>query len=111
MKIKMLETQRGSVDGCRVKTYEAGVEYDLSASAGAKDLARAFVDAGFAEAADGVTAHFSKAQAAQEPTATNRDPAPHWPAGESVAVQVEEAPEAAAEPVQAPAQGRGRRKK
>ncbi len=48
MKIKMLTTAPGSVDGIRVTEYEAGTEYDLSATAGERDLAEAFVGAGMA---------------------------------------------------------------
>jgi len=49
MLIRMLSTQRGSVDGIRVASYEADQEYDLTATAGARDLAEAFVGAGLAE--------------------------------------------------------------
>jgi hypothetical protein len=49
MKITMLQTVPGSVDGIRVSTYEAGIEYDLSATDGARSLAAAFVGAGMAE--------------------------------------------------------------
>jgi len=45
MKIRMLSTQNGSLDGIRVAIYEAGKEYDLSESVGARALAKAFVDA------------------------------------------------------------------
>ncbi len=48
MKIKMLETQRGSVDGCRVSAYEQGAEYDLTTTQGERELASAFVGAGMA---------------------------------------------------------------
>jgi len=48
MKIKMLKTVPGSLDGIRVTTYEAGVEYELGNSAGARDLAQALVNARFA---------------------------------------------------------------
>jgi hypothetical protein len=49
MTIRMLSTTPGSVDGIRVATYEAGVEYALDGSSGEQELARAFVDAGLAE--------------------------------------------------------------
>lgn len=49
MKISMLSTAPGSVDGFRVTTYAAGVDYDLGATDGERALAKAFVDAGFAE--------------------------------------------------------------
>lgn len=52
MKIRMLQDQQGSIDGVRVSAYENGKEYDLSDTAGAEDLAAAFVAAGFAEPAD-----------------------------------------------------------
>lgn len=45
----MLSTVPGSVDGFQVASYEAGQEYDLTATAGAKELAVALVDAGLAE--------------------------------------------------------------
>lgn len=45
MKIRMLSTQNGSLDGIRVKEYHVGAEYDLSGSAGGRDLAQAFVGA------------------------------------------------------------------
>jgi hypothetical protein len=48
MKIRMLTTERGSVDGVLVTAYEADQEYDLTATAGARDLAKAFVGAGLA---------------------------------------------------------------
>jgi hypothetical protein len=49
MKIIMTQTVPGSVDGIRVSTYESDVEYDLTATEGERDLAAAFVNAGFAQ--------------------------------------------------------------
>lgn len=49
MKILMLAGAPGSIDGFRVAPYEAGQEYDLTTSAGARDLAAAFIGAGLAE--------------------------------------------------------------
>lgn len=49
MKIRMLTTERGSVDGVRVASYVADQEYDLTATPGARALAEAFVGAGLAE--------------------------------------------------------------
>lgn len=49
MKIRMLTTAPGSVDGFRVSVYEVMHVYDLTASAGARDLAAAFVGAELAE--------------------------------------------------------------
>jgi hypothetical protein len=49
MKIRMLKTENGSVDGIRVKAYEQGVEYDLTNTQGERELAAAFVAAGMAE--------------------------------------------------------------
>jgi len=49
MKVCMLSAVPGSVDGIRVVTYEAGVEYDLGATAGERALAQALIEAGFAE--------------------------------------------------------------
>jgi hypothetical protein len=49
MKIRMLKTTPGSVDGIKVATYEAGKEYDLGASPGAVDLGKALVGAKLAE--------------------------------------------------------------
>lgn len=48
MKITMLSTQNGSVDGIRVKEYTQGVTYDLTDSPGARSLAAAFVGAAMA---------------------------------------------------------------
>jgi hypothetical protein len=48
MKIKMLSTQNGSIDGIRIASYEAGSVHDLSFSKGERELARAFVAAGMA---------------------------------------------------------------
>lgn len=45
MKIKMLSTQSGSIDGVRVSPYVADAEYDLTGSAGERDLAAAFIGA------------------------------------------------------------------
>jgi hypothetical protein len=53
MQIRMLKTENGSVDGIRVAQYIEGEEYDLTATDGERDLARAFVDAGFAEQVGG----------------------------------------------------------
>lgn len=49
MHIRMTNTEYGSVDGIRVASYEAGQEYDLTATAGAQALAAAFVAAGLAQ--------------------------------------------------------------
>lgn len=48
MKITMNRSVPGSIDGIRVTDYVAGIEYDLSASPGARSLAAAFVGAGMA---------------------------------------------------------------
>lgn len=45
----MLSTELGSVDGIRVASYDAGQEYDLTATAGERELAEAFVGAELAE--------------------------------------------------------------
>ena len=39
MKVKMLKTQRGSVDGIHVQAYTAGTEYELSGN-----LLKVFLD-------------------------------------------------------------------
>ncbi len=49
MKIKMRETKRGADDGFTVREYAAGVEYDLSRTPRARDLAAVFVGEGWAE--------------------------------------------------------------
>ena len=46
--IKMLSTQRGSLDGIQVATYQEGQIYDLRGPGG-EDLARSFLADGFAE--------------------------------------------------------------
>lgn len=48
MKIIMLKTENGSIDGIRVKSYEIGTEHDLTGCAGSRSLAAAFVGAGMA---------------------------------------------------------------
>lgn len=45
MKIKMLSTQNGSLDGICISTYTVGTEYDLGDTAQAKSLAKAFIGA------------------------------------------------------------------
>jgi hypothetical protein len=52
MKIRMKTTAPGSIDGIRVTSYEADTEYDLTATTGERDLAAAFVGAGFAVGLD-----------------------------------------------------------
>lgn len=49
MKIKMLKTTPGSIDGVTVSSYEADLSYDLSRTVGERDLANAFVGASLAE--------------------------------------------------------------
>lgn len=49
MKIKMLSTQKGSINGIQIATYEAESVHDLSASKGEIELAQAFVGSGMAE--------------------------------------------------------------
>lgn len=56
MRIRMLKSERGSVDGIRSSLYEAGQEYDLGGNAGEVSLAEAFVGAGLAEDAEGTAA-------------------------------------------------------
>jgi hypothetical protein len=48
MHIRMLKTENGSVDGIRVKQFVEDEQYDLTATAGERDLAAAFVGAGLA---------------------------------------------------------------
>jgi hypothetical protein len=45
MKIRMLKSAPGSIDGCRTALYGAGQEYDLGATPGARELATSFVAA------------------------------------------------------------------
>jgi hypothetical protein len=49
MKIIMMVSERGSIDGIRSAMYVAGSEYNLSDSPGAVALAEAFIGAGMAE--------------------------------------------------------------
>lgn len=48
MKIKMLSTQNGSIDGIHLSVYKAGSVHDLTGSKGERELAAAFVDASMA---------------------------------------------------------------
>lgn len=43
MRIMMLKTQTGSLNGYRIDTYHAGVEYDMGLSDSHIDLARVFL--------------------------------------------------------------------
>ena len=45
----MLSSAPGSIDGIQVAMYAVDQEYDLTATAGSRELAAAFVDAGLAE--------------------------------------------------------------
>jgi hypothetical protein len=49
MRIRMLKTENGSIDGIRVQSYDEGMEYDLSGTVGARELGESFVGAGLAE--------------------------------------------------------------
>lgn len=60
MKIIMNKTAPGSVDGIRVREYALGTEYDLSGSAGARELAASLVASGLAREA---AAHVAPAPA------------------------------------------------
>lgn len=69
MKIRMLKSAPGSVDGIRVGMYEVGQEYDLTATAGSRDLAISFVGAGLAEesgATPALAAEVAEADVASE---------------------------------------------
>jgi hypothetical protein len=48
MRIRMLKTENGSVDGIRVQLYVEGEKYDLNATDGERELAAAFVGSGMA---------------------------------------------------------------
>jgi hypothetical protein len=77
----MLNTVPGSVDGFRVTTYEAGAEYDLSATVGEEALAQAFIAAGLAEeASDAKTAGDGDSQADAETPPASVDGADETPA-------------------------------
>lgn len=52
MKIKMISTEQGSVDGIKVATFAADREYDLGQSPGSISLADAFLAAGLASPLD-----------------------------------------------------------
>lgn len=62
MRIKMLITQTGSVDGYRIDTYQLGVEYDMGKSDKHIDLANVFINQRWAEVAS------DKLQVVSEPT-------------------------------------------
>jgi hypothetical protein len=49
MKIRMLQTRSGAVDGVTVRTYQEGESYDLGPTGGAHDLGAVFVREGWAE--------------------------------------------------------------
>ena len=64
MNIMMKDTASGSIDGINTAIYEAGQEYDLTANAGERELAEAFVGAGLAEEV-GTEAPVADAEAAE----------------------------------------------
>lgn len=49
MKLRMLKSVPGAIDGMNVKTYEEGEEYEIGGDARADDLARAFLKGKFAQ--------------------------------------------------------------
>jgi hypothetical protein len=74
MKIRMLSTVPGSIDGISVTSYEAGQEYDLTASAGAIELADAFVGACLAEEVGAKPAPPVKAEPTEAEAVADMDP-------------------------------------
>ncbi len=52
MRIRMLRTQTGSVDGYRIDTYQTGAEYDMGKTEKHTDLARVFLREGWAESVE-----------------------------------------------------------
>lgn len=87
MRIRMLKTESGSVDGIRVKSYEKDSEYALTSTDGERSLASAFVGAGFALNLDGDAkgtvaepAHFPPASVESESQAASAEPAQVPPA-------------------------------
>ena len=83
MRIRMLKTAPGSIDGVRITSYEAGQEYDLSATPGEQFLASNFVSAQLAEEAGGASAvpvtdlsEIAGASAAESPEPIGDDAAP-----------------------------------
>lgn len=95
MRISMLQTTPGSIDGIRVASYEADTEYDLTATAGERDLASAFVGAGLAVDLDARPAEKPAPPAADEVPAPVTDEVPP-PAPD----------DAPAEPAEKPARGK-----
>jgi hypothetical protein len=51
MRLRMLTTMRGAEDGCTVREYREGVEYELGGTPRADELARVFLREGWAEEA------------------------------------------------------------
>lgn len=49
MRIRMLKTQAGSIDGVRIDTYQIGAEYDMGKSDKHIELANIFVSERWAE--------------------------------------------------------------
>lgn len=87
MRIRMLKTENGSVDGIRVTSYEGGAEYVLAATDGERSLAAAFVGAGCAVDLDSGTHRAADVDAAapadpglERPAAPAADPEPVVPA-------------------------------
>jgi len=83
MRIRMLKTAPGSIDGVRITSYEAGQEYDLSSTPSERFLASNFVSAQLAEEAGGASAvavtdlsKVASASAAEPPVPSGDDAAP-----------------------------------
>lgn len=75
MRIRMLKTESGSVDGIRVRSYEKDSDYVLASTDGELSLAAAFVGAGLAVdlgGASGSTAVKAEPSAPIDPELENR---------------------------------------
>lgn len=74
MRIKMTSTQTGSVDGIRASGYVEGEEYDLTHTEGERDLARVFVQEGWATEVDGKKQPKQSEAIAEDGAASNEVP-------------------------------------
>lgn len=76
--IKMLQTRDGSVDGHTLQPYQAGQVYDLRGFGG-EDLARSFIQAGWAELVEEQAPGPQQNAAAAPPQAPAVAEKPHKP--------------------------------
>lgn len=116
MRIKMLETRRGTEDGFTVREYARGKEYELAPTERGEELGIVFMREGWAEAIAGIPAEAPKA--GPGPLVAGSPPDPRSPEAlkmigatpERVAALAKEDAKISASPPASAAPARGSRK-